>query len=75
MGTLSIYSTQSVSTCVTLCLKMCLCALMCVFVFLRQPVTLVVDQGGGSFTAYLFGPGAKQLQKFKSYNVRRVGLE
>jgi len=30
-------------------------------------VMFVVDQGGGSFTAFLFGPGAKQLQKFKSY--------
>ena len=44
-------------------------------VFLRQQVTFVVDQGGGSFTAFLFGPGAKQLQKFKSYDVRRVGSE
>ena len=57
------------------CLKMRLSATISSFVLLPQKVTFLVDQGGGSFTAFLFGPGAEQLQKFKSYEVRRVWSE
>ena len=31
-------------------------------------LTYMVDQGGGSFTAYIFAPGANELAKIKSKN-------